>query len=59
MTTIKDTKNVSQLIDRLLPQATLNALKDVERMRLRDGVLTPDMCRLLSTAEIVAVLLNV
>jgi len=52
MTAIKE----QTLNDRMLPDA--KTLKDIERMRLRDGTLTPDMCKLLSVTEIVATLLN-
>mgnify|MGYP000586742769 CR=1 FL=1 len=43
---------------RILPRAEVDTLKMVERMRLKDGTLTPEMCQHLNATEIVAALLG-
>jgi len=46
-------------ISRMLPPASKATLKQVEAMRLRDGMVTPEMCCHLDATEIVTILLNV
>ena len=41
-----------------LPDVERMVLKEIERMRLMDGTLTPEMCRHLNTTEIVNILLS-
>lgn len=61
-TTIKDNttdrRTLAAVTQRQLPSPDLSVAKDVERMKLRDGTITPEMVRYLSSMEVVEALLS-
>lgn len=60
MTIKTETKDntTARVTQRTLPPFDLTVAKDVERMKLRDGTMTPDMVRYLNSTEVVEALLQ-
>ena len=60
MTTNTETKDTTttRVTQRSLPSVDIRVAKDVERMKLRDGTITPDMVRYLNSIEVVEALLR-
>ena len=56
-TQAQDTQT-ARVTQRILPPADLSIRKDVERMKLRDGTITPEMVRYLDSTEVVEALLK-
>ena len=54
----KTDRTLAAVTQRQLPSPDLSLAKDVERMKLRDGIITPEMVRCLSSIEVVEALLT-
>lgn len=46
------------IVYKSLPRPDKTILKLVEEMKLRDGIITPDMCKHLTAVDIIKILLN-